>query len=68
MECYGTFYKVSPWLIYNEIGDVIELYNLFRKQTSCNFVNAYIVQLISMLDIIGGKKLKIVNYILDNVH
>ncbi|MGZ9519140.1 replication/maintenance protein RepL, partial [Staphylococcus epidermidis] len=41
---------------------------LYRKQTSGNFVKAYIVQLVSMLDMIGGKKLKIVNYILDNVH
>src|SRR5699024_5847021 len=29
---------------------------------------AYIVQLVSMLDAIGGKKLKVVNYILDNIH
>ncbi|WP_312574021.1 replication/maintenance protein RepL, partial [Staphylococcus saprophyticus] len=41
---------------------------LYRKQTCGNLLKAYIVQLISMLDMIGGKKLKIVKYILDNVH
>src|SRR5699024_12845206 len=55
-------------LIDEEIVEVIEVDKLYRKQTFGNFVKAYIVQLISMLDMIGGKKLKIVNYILDNVH
>src|SRR5699024_7022136 len=67
-ERYGTVYKGSQRLIDEESGDVIEVDKLYRKQTSGNFVKAYIVQLISMLDMIGGKKLKIVNYILDNVH
>ncbi|QLH96772.1 Replication and maintenance protein (plasmid) [Staphylococcus aureus] len=67
-ERYGTVYKGSQRLIDEESGEVIEVDKLYRKQTSGNFVKAYIVQLISMLDMIGGKKLKIVNYILDNVH
>ena len=58
----------SQRLIDEQTGEVIEVDKLYRKQTSGNFVKAYIVQLISMLDMIGGKKLKIVNYILDNVH
>src|SRR5699024_12482420 len=41
---------------------------LYRKQTTGTLVKAYMVQLISMLDMISGKKLKIVNYLLDNVH
>ena len=64
-ERYGTVYKGSQRLIDEESGEVIEVDKLYRKQTSGNFVKAYIVQLISMLDMIGGKKLKIVNYILD---
>ncbi len=67
-ERYGTVYKGSQKLIDEQTGEVIEVDKLYRKQTSGNFVKAYIVQLISMLDMIGGKKLKIVNYILDNVH
>jgi DNA-binding HxlR family transcriptional regulator len=67
-ERYGTVYKGSQRLIDEQTGEVIEVDKLYRKQTSGNFVKAYIVQLISMLDMIGGKKLKIVNYILDNVH
>ena len=63
-ERYGTVYKGSQRLIDEESGEVIEVDKLYRKQTSGNFVKAYIVQLISMLDMIGGKKLKIVNYIL----
>ncbi|WP_312574043.1 replication/maintenance protein RepL, partial [Staphylococcus saprophyticus] len=55
-------------LIDEESGEVIEVDMLYRNQTSGNFVKAYIVQLLSMLDMIGGKKLKIVNYILDHVH
>ena len=67
-ERYGTVYKGSQRLIDEESGEVIEVDKLYRKQTSGNFVKAYIVQLISMLDMIGGKKLKVVNYILDNIH
>ena len=64
-ERYGTVYKGSQRLIDEESGEVIEVDKLYRKQTSGNFVKAYRMQLISMLDTIGGK---IVNYILDNVH
>ncbi|HEI6395297.1 TPA: replication/maintenance protein RepL [Staphylococcus aureus] len=51
-------YKGSQRLIDEESGEVIEVDKLYRKQTSGNFVKAYIVQLISMLDMIGGKNLK----------
>ncbi len=57
-ERYGTVYKGSQRLIDEESGEVIEVDKFIRKQTSGNFVKAYIVQLISMLDMIGGKKLK----------
>ncbi|WP_180523269.1 replication/maintenance protein RepL, partial [Staphylococcus haemolyticus] len=67
-ERYGTVYKGSQRLIDEQTGEVIEVDKLYRKQTSGNFVKAYIVQLISMLDMIGGKKLKVVNYIFDNIH
>ncbi|WP_154895782.1 replication/maintenance protein RepL [Staphylococcus pasteuri] len=67
-ERYGRVYKGSQRLIDEESGEVIHVHKLYRKQTSGNFVKGYMVELISMLDMIGGKKLKIVNYILDNVH
>ncbi|OAV63794.1 Firmicute plasmid replication protein (RepL) [Bacteroidales bacterium Barb4] len=41
---------------------------LYRKQTSGNFHKAYLIQLISMMDMIGNQKFKVVNYILDNIH
>ncbi|WP_309246440.1 replication/maintenance protein RepL, partial [Staphylococcus aureus] len=44
------------------------MYNLYHKQTSFNFLNSYILQLIIILYIIYIKKLKIINYILYNVH
>jgi len=67
-ERYGTVYKGTQRLVDEQTGEVIEVDKLYRKQASGNFVKAYIVQLVSMLDMIGGKKLKIINYILDNVH
>ncbi|MEK4102470.1 replication/maintenance protein RepL, partial [Staphylococcus sp. FSL K6-0124] len=33
-----------------------------------NFHKAYLIQLISMMDMIGNQKFKVVNYILDNIH
>ncbi|EZW97589.1 hypothetical protein U959_02660, partial [Staphylococcus aureus 88088-1] len=47
--------------------EVIEVDKLYRKQTSGNFHKAYLIQLISMMDLIGGKKFQVVNYILDNI-
>ena len=67
-ERYGTVYKGSQRLIDEESGEVIEVDKLYRKQTSGNFHKAYIIQLISMMDMIGGQKFKVVNYILDNIH
>ncbi|EUJ64727.1 replication/maintenance protein RepL [Staphylococcus aureus] len=67
-ERYGTVYKGSKRLIDEQSGEVIEVDNLYRKQTSGNFHKAYIIQLISMMDMIGGQKFKVVNYILDNIH
>lgn len=67
-ERYGTVYKGSQRLIDEQSGEVIEVDKLYRKQTSGNFHKAYIIQLISMMDMIGGQKFKVVNYILDNIH
>lgn len=67
-ERYGTVYKGSKRLIDEQSGEVIEVDKLYRKQTSGNFHKAYIIQLISMMDMIGGQKFKVVNYILDNIH
>jgi len=67
-ERSGTIYKGKERFTNTETGEIIEVDKLYRKQTSGNFVKAYIVQLVSMLDAIGGKKLKVVNYILDNIH
>ncbi|WP_078103900.1 replication/maintenance protein RepL [Staphylococcus aureus] len=51
-----------------ESGEAIQVNKLYRKKTPGNIVKAYIVKIISMLDMTDGKKLKIANYILDNVH
>ena len=67
-ERYGTVYKGSQRLIDEQSGEVIEVDKLYRKQTSGNFHKAYIIQLISIMDMIGGQKFKVVNYILDNIH
>ena len=66
-ERYGTVYKGSQRLIDEQSGEVIEVDKLYRKQTSGNFHKAYLIQLISMMDLIGGKKFQVVNYILDNI-
>ncbi|WP_312573921.1 replication/maintenance protein RepL, partial [Staphylococcus saprophyticus] len=58
-ERYGTVYKGSQRLIDEESGEVREVDKLYRKQTSGHFVKAYLVQLISMLEMSGGQKLKI---------
>ena len=67
-ERYGTVYKGSQRLIDEQSGEVIEVDKLYRKKTSGSFHKAYIIQLISMMDMIGGQKFKVVNYILDNIH
>ena len=67
-ERYGTVYKGTQRLIDEQSGEVIEVDKLYRKQTSGNFHKAYLIQLISMMDMIGGQKFKVVNYILDNIH
>lgn len=66
-ERYGTIYKGTQRLIDEQSGEVIEVDKLYRKQTSGNFHKAYLIQLISMMDLIGGKKFQVVNYILDNI-
>ena len=67
-EIYGTVYKGTQRLIDEQSGEVIEVDKLYRKQTSGNFHKAYLIQLISMMDMIGNQKFKVVNYILDNIH
>ncbi len=60
--------KGTQRIIEEERGEEIKIEKIDSKETTGKVVKAYIVQLISMLDMIGGKKLKIVNYIRDNVH
>ncbi|HCY9303873.1 TPA: replication/maintenance protein RepL [Staphylococcus aureus] len=67
-ERYGTVYKGTQRLIDEQSGEIIEVDKLYRKQTSGNFHKAYLIQLISMMDMIGNQKFKVVNYILDNIH
>lgn len=66
-ERYGTIYKGKKRLIDSETGEVVEVDQLYRKQTEGNFVKAYLSQLIMALDLVGGKKMKVVNYLLENV-
>ncbi|HCY1880993.1 TPA: replication/maintenance protein RepL [Staphylococcus aureus] len=67
MESYDKVYKGKHTLIDNDTGEVIEVDKIYRRQTQGNFVKAYIKGLVMMLDIVGGSKLKIVNYLLDNL-
>ena len=57
-ERYGTVYKGSQRLIDEESGEVIEVDKLYRKQTSGNFVKAYIVQLITLKILEEGNIIK----------
>ena len=67
MESYDKVYKGKHTLIDNDTGEVIEVDKIYRRQIQGNFVKAYIKGLVMMLDIVGGSKLKIVNYLLDNL-
>ncbi|WP_187354018.1 replication/maintenance protein RepL, partial [Staphylococcus aureus] len=67
-ERYGTVYKGYQRLLEEESGEVIKINKLYSKKMYGNFIKVYMVQLISMLDMNGEKTLKIVKYIIDNVH
>ncbi|WP_241958461.1 replication/maintenance protein RepL, partial [Mammaliicoccus sciuri] len=45
----------------------MEVDKIYRRQTQGNFVKAYIKGLVMMLDVVGGSKLKVVNYLLENL-
>ena len=66
-ERQGTIYKGKHTLIDHDTGEAIEVDKIYRKQTSGNFVKAYIKGLVMMLDVAGGAKLKVVNYLLENL-
>lgn len=66
-ERYGTIYKGKETYVNKETGEVLEVDKLYRKQVQGNFVKAYIKGLIMMLDVVGGGKAKVVNYLLDNL-
>lgn len=66
-ERYGTVYKGKETYVNQETGEVLEVDKLYRKQVQGNFVKAYIKGLIMMLDVVGGGKAKVVNYLLDNL-
>lgn len=66
-EREGTVYKGKHKLIDTDTGEIIEVDKIYRKQTSGNFVKAYIKGLVMMLEVTGGSKLKVVNYLLENL-
>ncbi|KWU89717.1 Replication and maintenance protein [Salmonella enterica subsp. enterica serovar Kentucky] len=63
----GTVYKGKETKINRETGVVLEVDKIYRQQVQGNFVKAYIKGLVMMLDVVGGSKLKVVNYLLDNL-
>lgn len=67
MEDYEIAYKGKHELFDNETGEVIEVDKVYRRQTQGNFVKAYIKGLVTMLNVVGGSKLKVVNYLLENL-
>lgn len=66
-ERYGTIYKGKETYVNEDTGEILEVDKLYRKQVQGNFVKAYIKGLIMMLDVVGGGKAKVVNYLLDNL-
>jgi predicted transcriptional regulator len=67
-ERKNTIYKGRRRLIDESTGEVIEADELLRTESSQNFVKAYMSHIVMMLNLVGGKKIKVVNYILDNIH
>ena len=67
MESYDKVYRGKHKLIDSDTGEVIEVDKVYRRQTQGNFVKAYIKGLVMMLDVVGGSKLKVVNYLLENL-
>lgn len=66
-ERSGTVYKGKEEWLNKATGELIEVDKIYRKQTQGNFVKAYIKGLMMMLDVVGGSKLKVVNYLLDKI-
>mgnify|MGYP002755727182 FL=1 len=66
-ERHGTIYKGKETYVNEATGEILEVDKLYRKQVQGNFVKAYIKGLIMMLDVVGGGKAKVVNYLLDNL-
>lgn len=64
---FGTVYKGREKFSNVDTGEVIEVDKMYRKQVNGNFVKAYIKGLVQMLDVTGGSKLKVVNYLLENL-
>ncbi|CZR85344.1 Firmicute plasmid replication protein (RepL) [Clostridioides difficile] len=67
MESYDKVYRGKHKLIDSDTGEIIEVDKVYRRQTQGNFVKAYIKGLVMMLDVVGGSKLKVVNYLLENL-
>ncbi|ECR3422515.1 replication/maintenance protein RepL [Enterococcus faecalis] len=64
---YGATYKGKEKYINKNTGEVLEVDKLYRKQIQGNFVKTYIKGLVMMLDVVGKSKLKVVNFLLDNL-
>lgn len=67
MESYDKVYRGKHKLIDSDTGEIIEVDKVYRRQTQGNFVKAYIKGLVMMLDVVGGSKIKVVNYLLENL-
>ncbi|UXV43727.1 replication/maintenance protein RepL [Staphylococcus simulans] len=63
----NPIYKGKETYVNQETGEVLEVDKIYRQQVQGNFVKAYIKGLVMMLDVVGGSKLKVVNYLLDNL-
>lgn len=55
-------------LVDTETGELVDVVQAINEVTDINFHKVWIVHLIQTFDILGNKKMKVVNYILDNLN
>lgn len=67
----ATFEKSQRWVQVdsqgNALGDVQEVNVLVKEISRSDFMITYLASMVSMLDTIGNKKMKVVKYILQNM-
>lgn len=66
-EAHSTMYKGTEEYTNDKTGEKIVVDKVYRKQVQGNFVKAYIKGLVQLLDVTGGAKLKVVNYLIENL-